>query len=87
MILHGDAKIWILSSSGENVFSSRDDKMHIFKPPCNFLFIDSMQKAVNVNDVSDIFTVRYGKYATGYFLVKHSHLYNKTIYGLNAMTC
>ena len=27
----------------------REDQIHIFKPPCNFLFnyIDSMQKAVN----------------------------------------
>ena len=34
-----------------------EDKIHIFVPPCNFLFIiiiDSMQKAVN--DVIDIFT-------------------------------
>ena len=37
-----------------------------------------MQKAVN--DVIDIFTSGYGKYNTGYFLVKHSYLYNKGIY-------
>ena len=38
------------------LFSSRKDKIHVFKPPCNFLFycIDSMLKAVN--DFFDIFT-------------------------------
>ena len=40
--------------------------------PCNY--IDSMKK--EVNDVIDISLVRIGKYVTGYFLVKHSHLYN-----------
>ena len=38
------------------LFSPREDKVHIFKPPCNFIFIiyiDSMQKAVN--DVINIF--------------------------------
>ena len=40
-----------------------------------------MQKAVN--DVIDIFTSGYGKYVTVYFLVKHSHLYNKNIYASN----
>ena len=46
-ILHGGAKIWILSSSNENnilrmskrLFSPQEDKIHIFKPPCNFHFI------------------------------------------------
>ena len=40
----------------KTLFSSRGDKIHIFKPPCNFLFnyIDSNQKGVN--GVIDIFT-------------------------------
>ena len=37
-----------------------------------------MQKAVN--DVNDIFTSEVMENVTGYFLVKHSHLYNKFIY-------
>ena len=39
-----------------------------------------MQKAVH--DVIDIFASedRYGKYATGYFVVKHSHLYSEWVY-------
>ena len=38
------------------LFLSQEDKIHIFKPLCNFIFIiiDSMQKAVH--DVIDIFT-------------------------------
>ena len=68
------AMILILSSSDENnilyraqrmskiLFSPREDKIHIFKPLCNFLIniIDSIQKAVNL------------------LLIKHSHLYNKS---------
>ena len=48
-ILHGGAKILLLSSIGENnilrtsvskiLFLTREDKSHIFKPPCNVLFI------------------------------------------------
>ena len=62
------------------LFSPREDKIHILKPPCNFLFIiyillDSMQKAVN--DFIDIFTSEDMENVTGCFLVKHSHLYNK----------
>ena len=43
-----------------------------------------MQKAVN--DVIDIFTSddMENIYVTGYFLVKHSHLYNKPIYHIGA---
>ena len=36
-ILHGGAKIRSLSSS--EFFFTREDKLHIFKPTCNFLFI------------------------------------------------
>ena len=48
--LHGGLKIWILSSSDENnillirytlirqiLFSSLENKIHIFAPPCNIL--------------------------------------------------
>ena len=50
-ILHGGAKIWILFSGGKTIFYERpqrvskilflprENKIHIFKPPCNVLFI------------------------------------------------
>ena len=50
-ILHGGAKIWILFSSGKTIFYERaqrvskimflprENKIHIFKPPRNVLFI------------------------------------------------
>ena len=41
-ILHGGAKIRILFSSGKTIlilFLPRENKIHIFKPPCNVLFI------------------------------------------------
>ena len=50
-ILHGGAKILILFSSGKTIFYERaqrvskilflprENKIHIFKPPCNVLFI------------------------------------------------
>ena len=50
-ILHGGAKIRILFSSGKTIFYERaqrvskilflprENKIHIFKPPCNVLFI------------------------------------------------
>ena len=31
--------ILILFSSGKILFLTRENKVHIFKPPCNFLFI------------------------------------------------
>ena len=50
-MLHGGAKIWILFSSSKTTFYERaqwvrkilflpqENKMHIFNPPCNVLFI------------------------------------------------
>ena len=47
-ILHGGAKIWILFSSGKTIRAQRvskilflpwENKIHIFKPLCNVLFI------------------------------------------------
>ena len=45
-----------VSKMSKILFSLREDKIHIFKPLCNFsiYYIYSMQKAVN--DVIDIFT-------------------------------
>ena len=49
--LHGGLKMWILFSRGKTIFYSlaalvrkilflpRENKIHIFKPPCNVLFI------------------------------------------------
>ena len=49
--LHGGLKIWILFSSGKTIFYERaqrvskilflplEDKIHIFAPPCNILYI------------------------------------------------
>ena len=50
-ILHGGTKIWILFSSGKIIFYQRaqrvskilflprENEIHVFKPPCNVLFI------------------------------------------------
>ena len=45
------------------LFSSREGKIHIFKPPCNFIFIiDSMQKAVKTSAISSLVSWEYGNW-------------------------
>ena len=40
----------------KRLFSQREDKIHIFKPPCNFLFIIYIQLQKAVNDIINIFS-------------------------------
>ena len=37
--LHGGLKIWILFSRGKNIVLPLENKIHIFAPPCNILYI------------------------------------------------
>ena len=66
-----------MSVANEVKYCFHHEKIKFISSSHHVIFF-SMQKAVN--DVNDIFTSEVMENVTGYFLVKHSHLYNKFIY-------
>jgi len=103
-ILHGRAKIWILFSSDKQYstnersewvkycFLQKEKKIHILKPPCNFLFIIQTRAFLHKQQCKSgkwrhrhPHTWGYGKYATQVLDIVSYELYEWSFFHQNTL--